>query len=187
MIEPAKVNYVTQPVVEDTTAAEENDTTAGPTPGTGASSKPNWQQKVTTLTERPRSPFDAPARHPRPRRLSATAPSVAIRWGRAEADGEPASPLVHRRVVFRAARTRGRQARLRAGLPARAIQEHGGQPSPVTPFRWRPTRGSILDRNGRDLALSIDRTTIYADPSLVVDPLGAAQVLSRRSSASPYP
>ncbi len=40
------------------------------------------------------------------------------------------------------------------------------------------TRGSILDRNGRDLALSIDRTTIYADPSLVVDPLGAAKALS---------
>jgi cell division protein FtsI (penicillin-binding protein 3) len=40
------------------------------------------------------------------------------------------------------------------------------------------TRGSILDRNGRDLALSIDRTTIYADPSLVVDPLGAARALS---------
>jgi cell division protein FtsI (penicillin-binding protein 3) len=40
------------------------------------------------------------------------------------------------------------------------------------------TRGSILDRNGRDLALSIDRTTIYADPSLVEDPLGAAKALS---------
>ncbi|HUR77226.1 MAG TPA: penicillin-binding protein 2 [Acidimicrobiales bacterium] len=40
------------------------------------------------------------------------------------------------------------------------------------------TRGSILDRNGRDLALSIDRTTVYADPSLVEDPLGAARALA---------
>ena len=39
-------------------------------------------------------------------------------------------------------------------------------------------RGSILDRSGRDLALSIDRTTIWANPQLVTDPLGAAQVLS---------
>ena len=39
-------------------------------------------------------------------------------------------------------------------------------------------RGSILDRNGRDLALSIDRTTIYADPSLVDDPLAAAKALA---------
>lgn len=45
-------------------------------------------------------------------------------------------------------------------------------------FKLAATRGSILDRNGRDLALSIDKTTIYADPSLVEDPLGVAQQLS---------
>jgi cell division protein FtsI (penicillin-binding protein 3) len=39
-------------------------------------------------------------------------------------------------------------------------------------------RGSILDRNGRDLALSIDRTTIWANPQLVKDPLAAAQLLA---------
>lgn len=39
-------------------------------------------------------------------------------------------------------------------------------------------RGSILDRNGRDLALSIEKTTIFADPSLVEDPLGAAKALA---------
>src|SRR5207248_2376844 len=32
-------------------------------------------------------------------------------------------------------------------------------------------RGSVFDRNGRDLALSIDRPTVYADPTLVADPL----------------
>src|SRR5205085_4964994 len=32
-------------------------------------------------------------------------------------------------------------------------------------------RGSIFDRNGRDLALSVKRTTVYADPTLVADPI----------------
>ena len=31
-------------------------------------------------------------------------------------------------------------------------------------------RGSIFDRDGRDLAISVDRTTVYADPTLVPDP-----------------
>ncbi len=45
-------------------------------------------------------------------------------------------------------------------------------------FHLAAMRGSILDRNGRDLALSIEKTTIFADPSLVEDPLGAAKTLS---------
>lgn len=39
-------------------------------------------------------------------------------------------------------------------------------------------RGTIYDRNGRDLALSIERTTIYADPTMVADPLGEAARLA---------
>jgi cell division protein FtsI (penicillin-binding protein 3) len=39
-------------------------------------------------------------------------------------------------------------------------------------------RGSIFDRNGRDLALSIRRTTIYADPKFVADPLATAKALA---------
>jgi cell division protein FtsI (penicillin-binding protein 3) len=31
-------------------------------------------------------------------------------------------------------------------------------------------RGSIFDRNGRDLAISIERASVYADPTLVADP-----------------
>jgi cell division protein FtsI (penicillin-binding protein 3) len=31
-------------------------------------------------------------------------------------------------------------------------------------------RGSIFDRNGRDLAISIERSSLYADPTLVPDP-----------------
>ena len=39
-------------------------------------------------------------------------------------------------------------------------------------------RGSVFDRNGRDLAMSIERTTVYADPTLVVDPLSEAARLA---------
>ncbi len=39
-------------------------------------------------------------------------------------------------------------------------------------------RGSIFDRNGRDLALSIKRTTVYADPTLVTDPIATAAKLA---------
>ncbi|HEV7526550.1 MAG TPA: penicillin-binding protein 2 [Acidimicrobiia bacterium] len=39
-------------------------------------------------------------------------------------------------------------------------------------------RGSVFDRNGRDLAMSIERTTVYADPTMVNDPVGEAAKLA---------
>jgi cell division protein FtsI (penicillin-binding protein 3) len=39
-------------------------------------------------------------------------------------------------------------------------------------------RGSIFDRNGRELALSIEQTTFWANPHLVTDPLREAQALA---------
>jgi len=39
-------------------------------------------------------------------------------------------------------------------------------------------RGSIFDRNGRDLALSVQRSTVYADPTLVADPVATAAKLA---------
>jgi cell division protein FtsI (penicillin-binding protein 3) len=39
-------------------------------------------------------------------------------------------------------------------------------------------RGSILDRNGRDLALSLARTSIWVNPKAVDNPLAAARALS---------
>lgn len=39
-------------------------------------------------------------------------------------------------------------------------------------------RGSVFDRNGRDLALSVQRSTVYADPTLVVDPAATAAKLA---------
>ena len=39
-------------------------------------------------------------------------------------------------------------------------------------------RGSIFDRNGRDLALTVRRSTVYADPTYVLDPAGTAEALA---------
>lgn len=39
-------------------------------------------------------------------------------------------------------------------------------------------RGSITDRTGTDLALSVPQTTIFADPKLVTDPVGEANKLA---------
>jgi cell division protein FtsI (penicillin-binding protein 3) len=42
----------------------------------------------------------------------------------------------------------------------------------------RAERGSILDRNGRELALPIPTRTVFADPRSVVDPVGVANVVA---------
>jgi cell division protein FtsI (penicillin-binding protein 3) len=39
-------------------------------------------------------------------------------------------------------------------------------------------RGSILDRNGAELAVSVPRSTVWADPRLVTDPAGEARALA---------
>src|SRR5919201_5514775 len=39
-------------------------------------------------------------------------------------------------------------------------------------------RGTILDRNGRELAVSEDAATVYATPYLVKDPVGTAKRLA---------
>lgn len=42
----------------------------------------------------------------------------------------------------------------------------------------RTSRGAIFDRNGRDLALTINRPTIWANPRLVTDPFAEAAALA---------
>ena len=58
--------------------------------------------------------------------------------------------------------------------PALAAQSQSQRSTPVDiPAR----RGTIFDRNGNPLAMSIDATTIYVNPSEVEDPRATAQVL----------
>ena len=72
-------------------------------------------------------------------------------------------------------------------LSARVVQVQGlsadrysafGESQRVRTVALPAERGSIFDRNGRDLALSVRQATVTADPRLVTDPLGAAQALA---------
>jgi cell division protein FtsI (penicillin-binding protein 3) len=53
-----------------------------------------------------------------------------------------------------------------------------GESQRVRKVELAAARGAIFDRDGRDLALSVPRTTITANPRLVTDPLAQAQALS---------
>ncbi|NDC26792.1 MAG: hypothetical protein EBZ54_03160, partial [Actinobacteria bacterium] len=46
-------------------------------------------------------------------------------------------------------------------------------------------RGSILDRNGRELALPVPTKTVFADPEFVTDPVGAARSIAVALALTP--
>lgn len=60
-----------------------------------------------------------------------------------------------------------------------------GESQRVRTIALPASRGSIFDRTGQDLALSVDQTTIFANPHLVTDPLAEAQALAPLLSADP--
>lgn len=49
----------------------------------------------------------------------------------------------------------------------------------------RAARGVIFDRNGNELALSVPKTTVYADPREIVDPVNTARQLALHLSLTP--
>ncbi|MEW6155461.1 MAG: penicillin-binding protein 2 [Actinomycetota bacterium] len=53
-----------------------------------------------------------------------------------------------------------------------------GQDQRLAAVELPATRGAIYDRNGAALAVSVARTTVWADPQLVDDPAGAAAALA---------
>ncbi|MEO7556201.1 MAG: penicillin-binding protein 2 [Acidimicrobiales bacterium] len=53
-----------------------------------------------------------------------------------------------------------------------------GESQRVRPVMLPAARGSVFDRGGSDLALSVPRKTVWADPRLVTDPQGAASQLA---------
>jgi cell division protein FtsI (penicillin-binding protein 3) len=55
----------------------------------------------------------------------------------------------------------------------------------LTTVRLQAGRGTIFDRNGEELALSVPSATIFADPRLVVDPSGTAATIASFLGWSP--
>jgi cell division protein FtsI (penicillin-binding protein 3) len=53
-----------------------------------------------------------------------------------------------------------------------------GEEQRIQPIELSGGRGSIFDRSGNDLAISIPQTTIAADPSVIADPAAAARRLA---------
>ena len=53
-----------------------------------------------------------------------------------------------------------------------------GQSQRVRTIALPAERGSIFDRDGRELALSVRQSTVWADPRLVSDPLASAEALA---------
>ena len=76
--------------------------------------------------------------------------------------------LVPRRAVPR--RSPSGSSTCRRSGPAQYVAY--GDEQRIQPIELAGGRGSIFDRNGDDLALSIPQTTIAADPSIVDDPRG---------------
>ncbi len=68
-----------------------------------------------------------------------------------------------------------RLAALQVGSPDRYVS--AGEQQRVRSELLPADRGSIVDRNGDDLALSISRPTLWADPSQVRDPVATAAAL----------
>ena len=73
------------------------------------------------------------------------------------------------------------------GLAARAthlavIDRRGadrGESQTESTYRLPAPRGLILDRNGAELALSVDSPTVYADPRAIADKAGTAKKLAK--------
>jgi cell division protein FtsI (penicillin-binding protein 3) len=64
------------------------------------------------------------------------------------------------------------------GLAANRYLTLGNYSDRIRTIALPGERGSIFDRNGRELALSIDQTTFWANPHLVTDPLREAESLA---------
>ncbi|HEY7070285.1 MAG TPA: hypothetical protein VH479_09240, partial [Acidimicrobiales bacterium] len=60
-----------------------------------------------------------------------------------------------------------------------------GEEQRIQPIELAGGRGSIYDREGNDLAISIPQTTIAADPSVIADPAAAAPLLATALGQDP--
>ena len=135
---------------------------------------------MTTTT---RSPRKGQAPSTRPRRPALPAPAARAKDARprssqARATARSRKRLVAMLIVLVMAFT---------VLAARVTQLQGlsrdrfvavGESQRVRTMALPAERGSIFDRDGRELALSVRQSTVWADPRLVVDPMGASEALA---------
>lgn len=140
----------------------------------------------------------APAKKPAPRKAPAkkAAPRPAPHRARATSPRRPAPPRrpVNRRPATRRADPRKRLlhglfvvAIVLAVLAGRLVQLQGfdstvyaekAAKQRLRNITLAATRGSILDRDGRPLALNVDARAVYADPKFVTDVTKAAAALA---------
>ena len=90
--------------------------------------------------------------------------------------GAAVHPLAFGAVVFRLGQVQG---------PASKSYAVMGEDQLVHDVVLPADRGSMFDRNGNDLAMSIPQTTIYADPREVSDAPAEAAALAALASAEP--
>lgn len=124
------------------------------------------------------------------RRASMTATTRPVRRGLAGAGaragaraGMPASPVPNRRLAVLLAALlvvlgtiAVRLVTIQAVAPERYVAL--GQAQRTRTMVIPAPRGTIFDRNGRALALSVPQTTVWADPRQVTDPAGEARALA---------
>ena len=102
---------------------------------------------------------------------------------RATANEAPGAPSAHRRILFVAIGLilwmlviGGRLVQLQIHrhdeLAARARNQQ------LSSIETAPTRGQVLDRQGRELARSLDTESFFSDPSEVIDVNGTARQIS---------
>ncbi len=132
-----------------------------------------------------RRPSSQPTSRPTPRRRTRSRPRARTR-----------TQSGRRTLGVHALRTQARRRTLAllvlvilafGGITARLVQIQGfsaehlsalGSDQRVRTVELSAERGTIFDRNGVDLALSVPQETVFADPRLIRDPVGDAAALA---------
>jgi cell division protein FtsI (penicillin-binding protein 3) len=63
-------------------------------------------------------------------------------------------------------------------VASKATLDSAGEMQRIRSVKLSAERGSIFDRSGQDLALSVPQQTVWADPKMVADPFKAAALLA---------
>ena len=171
--------------------------------GTGGErTPPQRTATVTRIPRRHREPAERSSRAPRPSSPAPTGPSPRTRTA-TRSPRPPSRPAPNRvppvrtpprQRTARPGRPERRSLALKAGLALLLLVVVGklvdlqvlgsdryvevGQEQRLRTVRLEASRGRILDREGHDLALSVLRPSIFADPSQIEQPARTARILA---------